>query len=93
MHGLVPSSSSSSSDRRAALSFLGKSAAALAVPILGPTNTAAVAAPSDDGFDIDSYLKSGGVPMPMGVSGQGGKMRPGKTLSWLASLCLELSRY
>lgn len=26
--------------------------------------------------DIDSYMKTGGVSMPMGVSGQGGKMRP-----------------
>ncbi|CAB9523953.1 expressed unknown protein [Seminavis robusta] len=38
--------------------------------------TAPAAAQAMDSLDVDSYLKSGGVSMPMGVSGQGGKMRP-----------------
>jgi hypothetical protein len=29
-----------------------------------------------ESLDVDAYLKTGGVSMPMGVSGQGGKMRP-----------------
>ena len=44
-------------------------AVGIATTILPTRSTAAE-------LDVDSYLKSGGVSMPMGVSGQGGKMRP-----------------
>ena len=61
--------------RRAALGWLGKAVAALAVVETTSPNRA-VAEAGPDSFDIDAYLKTGGVAMPMGVSGQGGKMRP-----------------
>lgn len=62
--------------RRAALGWFGKAAAAVALGdavVLTPTSPSWAA---DDSFDVDAFLKSGGVAMPMGVSGQGGKMRP-----------------
>lgn len=31
---------------------------------------------ADDSLDVESFLRSGGVAMPMGVSGQAGKSRP-----------------
>ena len=41
----------------------------------GTTSTNAWAE-SDGGFNVDDFLKSGSVSMPMGVSGQAGKSKP-----------------
>lgn len=73
-HGLVAPSGNAvetGASRRAAFSFVGKTmAAAIAVTSASPRASWA------EQMDVDSYLKTGGVSMPMGVSGQGGKMRP-----------------
>ena len=67
--GLAPPNRAEST-RRAALEVFWKATASIAVSnsLPAPSQAAEV--------NVDSYLKSGGVPMPMGVSGQGGKMRP-----------------
>ena len=45
------------------------------VGILSTTTTKAWAE-GDDGFNVDNFLKTGQVAMPMGVSGQAGKSKP-----------------
>ena len=62
--------------RRAALGWFGKTAAAAIVLTDGIAGMVPPSAYAEESIDIDAYLKSGGVSMPMGVSGQGGKMRP-----------------
>lgn len=73
--GLAPQKQASNSyknnnvqppSRRAALGWLGQ-AAAFAVMV--PPSLA-------DEMNVEDFLKKGGVSMPMGVSGQAGKMRP-----------------
>lgn len=59
----------SSSRRQAIGSILGGGAAA----VIASTVPAAVAVESTD---VDSFLRTGGVSMPMGVSGQAGKAKP-----------------
>jgi hypothetical protein len=56
--------------RRGALGWIGSGATAL---IAGSPLTAWADA---DEMDIDSFLRTGGVSMPMGVSGQAGKSKP-----------------
>ena len=61
------------STRRDALgSILGGGAAAVASSIMLP-GKAAIAAETTD---VDNFLRTGGVSMPMGVSGQAGKAKP-----------------
>ena len=72
-----PSSSSSSSSRRHVIESLlgGLSTAAVVLGggnIIDNTNMIAQAGE----MDVDSFLQSGGVAMPMGVSGQAGKSKP-----------------
>ena len=66
------SSSSSSKSRRQVIGSLlgGVSTAAAAVALVLPN----IANASE--MDVDSFLQSGGVAMPMGVSGQAGKSKP-----------------
>ena len=71
------SSSSSSSSRRHVIESLlgGVSTAAVVLGggnIIDNTNMIAQAGE----MDVDSFLQSGGVAMPMGVSGQAGKSKP-----------------
>ena len=71
------SSSSSSSSRRHVIGSLlgGVSTAAVVLGggnIIDNTNMMAQAGE----MDVDSFLQSGGVAMPMGVSGQAGKSKP-----------------
>jgi hypothetical protein len=66
-------STKTASTRRDALgSILGGGAAVVASSIMLP-GKAAIAAETTD---VDSFLRSGGVSMPMGVSGQAGKAKP-----------------
>jgi hypothetical protein len=48
----------------------------LAVGASALTTNVANAIDTTSSLDIDSYLSTGGVPMPMGVSGQAGKSKP-----------------
>jgi len=71
-----PTTSGNAVNRRAALgSMVGGAGWALV-----QQEAALADAPPDGGmpdrFDVDSYLKSGYVQNPMGVSGQAGKSRP-----------------
>lgn len=43
---------------------------------MGIAASTLIASPATAVVDVESYMKTGGVSMPMGVSGQGGKMRP-----------------
>lgn len=65
-----PPSTTAQPSRRGALEWLGQAAAAMTV--IGTSSHPVGAAE----LDVESYMQSGGVSMPMGVSGQGGKMRP-----------------
>lgn len=65
MHICAGMVSKKQASRRAALGWIGSAAT---VALNGPAAWAEM--------DVDNYLKSGMVSMPMGVSGQGGKMRP-----------------
>lgn len=59
------------SSRRAAINWIGGAAGFLVC------QSPAVAVPDlPDSFDVDSYLKTGLVSQPMGVSGQAGKSKP-----------------
>jgi hypothetical protein len=62
----------SSTRRDVVGSILGGGAAAIASSIMLP-GKAAIAAETTD---VDSFLRTGGVSMPMGVSGQAGKAKP-----------------
>lgn len=57
--------------RRSALEWLGQTMVATTTGVIIGSAAAGAAE-----IDVESYLQSGGVSMPMGVSGQGGKMRP-----------------
>lgn len=72
---LVSSLSTEQSSRRTALKWLAGCGASAAV--LRPLDAFAGGADElSDSFDVDSFLKSGSVMNPMGVSGQAGKSRP-----------------
>ena len=59
--------------RRDALTWFGQTTLAITtIGISGNNQQSAVAAE----MNVENFLKNGGVSMPMGVSGQGGKMRP-----------------
>lgn len=74
----TPSDAGVTIHRRAALGWLAGGAGAVAGWTLLPRQEAAQAAgETPDSFDVDSYLKSGFVQNPMGVSGQAGEC------SWL----------
>jgi hypothetical protein len=77
----INSSSSSSYQRRAVLAGLSTSIIFGIMSNNNNNNILAFAADDDknkipDTFDVDSYLRSGFVSNPMGVSGQAGKSRP-----------------
>jgi len=71
-----PTKSSNAVNRRAALGWVVGGAGWAVIQ----QKAALADAPPDGGmpdrFDVDSYLKSGYVQNPMGVSGQAGKSRP-----------------
>ena len=58
-------------NRRAVVGWIASSAAAATVVVSLPQASNAV-----EGFNVDDFLKSGQVAMPMGVAGQAGKSRP-----------------
>jgi hypothetical protein len=70
------SCSSSSSSRRHVIESLlgGVSTAAILVGTTGGIDNTMIANAGE--MDVDSFLQSGGVAMPMGVSGQAGKSKP-----------------
>ena len=63
--------SSSTSRRQAVGSILGGGAAVFASALFPAANVNAM-----DTTDVDDFLRTGGVAMPMGVSGQAGKSKP-----------------
>ena len=68
---IVEPSVSRAATRRQALGWIGGAAAALVV-----NQHPAVAAEQPEVVNVDDYLRTGMVSMPMGVSGQAGKSRP-----------------
>ena len=69
--GLSTNPSTTSSRRQAIGSILG-GGAAVASAVLLPSG----AATAMESTDVDDFLRTGGVAMPMGVSGQAGKSKP-----------------
>ena len=61
--------SSTEASRRDVLKLVGAVVGSTAV-------NPATAIDTPDAMDVDSFLRTGMVPMPMGVSGQAGKARP-----------------
>lgn len=66
--GLSLKETPSSARRQAVRSILGGGAAVVASTLLPPNSFATT--------DVDDFLRTGGVAMPMGVSGQAGKSKP-----------------
>lgn len=89
--GLAPPVASTT--RRGALSWIG--GACISGCIASGGNNVAVAADTPEGVDVDSYLRTGMVPQPMGVSGQAGKSKPetGVILRSVLSSCCGGSRF
>ena len=65
------STEAAASSRREALGSILGGGAAVASAVLLPGPASAV-----DTMDVDDFLRTGGVSMPMGVSGQAGKSKP-----------------
>ena len=66
-------------NRRNVLGWIGSSGAAAAAVVGGAPQPGFAVAGADarpDSFDVNDFLSSGSVSMPMGVSGQAGKSRP-----------------
>ena len=74
--GLAPRDTPTNpSSRRDALNKLLSGAAAV-VGSVAAVEKPAIAIDTPEGVDVDSFLRTGMVQMPMGVSGQAGKARP-----------------
>ena len=70
--GLSTNPSTTTSSRRQAIGSILSGGAAVASTVLLPKD----AANAMETTDVDDFLRTGGVAMPMGVSGQAGKSKP-----------------
>ena len=70
--GLSTNPSTTTSSRRQAIGSILGGGAAVASAVLLPSG----AATAMETTDVDDFLRTGGVAMPMGVSGQAGKSKP-----------------
>jgi hypothetical protein len=67
--GICDGLASTKASRRDVLSWVGAAAGSIVV-------SPAIAIDTPDGVNVDNFIRTGMVQMPMGVSGQAGKARP-----------------
>jgi hypothetical protein len=75
VQALQPPTASSSTSTTAAVCLSRRASIAMAF-LVPMASVAAVPDEPQDRFDVDSYIRTGVVMNPMGVSGQAGKSRP-----------------